>query len=90
MGGDSVAGLLTYNQGSVNAGRKVHIASASISALEPSRTAAKAQEHPGSWWPDWLEWVKAQDPAEVPARQPGNDKYKPFEDAPGSYVRVRS
>jgi polyhydroxyalkanoate synthase len=49
----------------------------------------KAQEHPGSWWPDWLEWVKAQDPAEVPPRQPGNDKYAPLEDAPGSYVRVR-
>ena len=31
----------------------------------------QAQEHPGSWWPDWLEWVKAQDPAAVPARQPG-------------------
>jgi len=49
----------------------------------------KAQEHPGSWWPDWLEWVKAQDPAEVPARQPDNGKYAPIEDAPGSYVRVR-
>ncbi len=20
----------------------------------------KAKEHPGSWWPDWLEWIKAQ------------------------------
>ena len=49
----------------------------------------KAQEHPGSWWPDWFEWVKAQDPAEVPPRQPGNGKYAPIEDAPGSYVRVR-
>jgi polyhydroxyalkanoate synthase len=33
--------------------------------------------------------VKAQDPAEVPARQPGSGKYAPLEDAPGSYVRVR-
>ncbi len=24
---------------------------------------AKANEHPGSWWPDWLEWLKAQDDA---------------------------
>ena len=22
---------------------------------------AKAEEHPGSWWPDWLAWLKAQD-----------------------------
>jgi poly[(R)-3-hydroxyalkanoate] polymerase subunit PhaC len=50
---------------------------------------AGAQEHPGSWWPDWFAWVKAQDPAEVPAREPGGGKRKPIEDAPGSYVRVR-
>jgi poly(3-hydroxyalkanoate) synthetase len=25
----------------------------------------------------------------MPARQPGNGKYAPLEDAPGSYVRVR-
>src|SRR6266581_4917971 len=24
----------------------------------------KAEQHPGSWWPDWLAWIKAQDPAE--------------------------
>ncbi len=27
---------------------------------------AKAKEHPGSWWPDWLAWLKRQDPTEVP------------------------
>ncbi len=21
----------------------------------------KATEHPGSWWPDWVEWIKQQD-----------------------------
>jgi polyhydroxyalkanoate synthase len=50
---------------------------------------AKAEQHPGSWWPDWLGWIKAQDAAEVPAREPGGGKLKPIEDAPGSYVRVR-
>jgi polyhydroxyalkanoate synthase len=49
----------------------------------------KAVEHPGSWWPDWIAWIKAQDASEVPARQPGGGKLKPIEDAPGSYVRVR-
>jgi polyhydroxyalkanoate synthase len=49
----------------------------------------KAEQHPGSWWPDWLAWIKAQDPAEVAARQPGGGKYSGIEDAPGSYVRVR-
>jgi len=49
-----------------------------------------AKERPGSWWPDWMEWLKAQDAAEVPARQPGGGKLKPIEDAPGSYVRVKA
>jgi polyhydroxyalkanoate synthase len=49
----------------------------------------KASEHPGSWWPDWIEWIKLQDGATVPPRQPGSEKYKPIEDAPGSYVKVR-
>jgi poly[(R)-3-hydroxyalkanoate] polymerase subunit PhaC len=50
----------------------------------------KATEHPGSWWPDWLAWLKAQDAEEAPARQPGDGELKPIEDAPGSYVKVRS
>jgi polyhydroxyalkanoate synthase len=50
---------------------------------------AKAEQRPGSWWPDWAQWLKAQDPAEVPAREPGGGKLKPIEDAPGSYVKMR-
>ncbi len=50
---------------------------------------AKAQENPGSWWPDWLAWIKQQDDATVEARQPGGGVLKPIEDAPGSYVKVR-
>ena len=49
-----------------------------------------AAEHPGSWWPDWLAWIKAQDAAEVEARPPGGGVFAPIEDAPGSYVKVRS
>jgi poly[(R)-3-hydroxyalkanoate] polymerase subunit PhaC len=50
---------------------------------------AKAKEHPGSWWPDWLAWLKRQDPTEVPAREAGGGVLKAIEDAPGSYVKVR-
>jgi polyhydroxyalkanoate synthase subunit PhaC len=49
-----------------------------------------AVEHRGSWWPDWLAWIKAQDDEEVEARPPGGGKFAPIEDAPGSYVKVRS
>ena len=49
-----------------------------------------AKEHPGSWWPDWIEWIKSQDAEMVPARTIGGGKLKPIEDAPGSYVKVKS
>jgi polyhydroxyalkanoate synthase len=49
-----------------------------------------AQEHKGSWWPDWRQWLGGLDPEEVPARSVGSDALPPLEDAPGSYVRVRA
>jgi poly[(R)-3-hydroxyalkanoate] polymerase subunit PhaC len=57
------------------------------------RWLAKAVEHPGSWWPDWFEWLTAQNAAQgvaqVPARVPGGGEIEPIEDAPGSYVKVK-
>ena len=50
----------------------------------------KAKEHPGSWWPDWMAWITAQSDERVPAREPGGGKLAPIEDAPGSYVKVKS
>jgi poly[(R)-3-hydroxyalkanoate] polymerase subunit PhaC len=50
---------------------------------------ADAKEHAGSWWPDWIQWLKERGDAEVKARQPGSGKLKAIEDAPGSYVKVR-
>jgi polyhydroxyalkanoate synthase len=51
-----------------------------------------ATEHKGSWWPDWLEWLRKQDPETAKAegaRIPGKGKLKAIEDAPGSYVKAR-
>ena len=53
------------------------------------RWLAKAVEHPGSWWPDWLAWLTAQGAAQVPARIPGGGQIAPIEDAPGSFVKVK-
>ncbi|MEI8152738.1 MAG: alpha/beta fold hydrolase, partial [Hyphomicrobiales bacterium] len=50
----------------------------------------KAKEHPGSWWPNWLEWIKSHGAETVDARVPGGGKLKPIEDAPGRYVKVLS
>ncbi|MFN3657701.1 MAG: PHA/PHB synthase family protein [Pseudolabrys sp.] len=49
-----------------------------------------ATEHPGSWWPDWLDWLTSHGAETVPARKIGGGKLKAIEDAPGSYVKVRS
>ncbi|MFC0205645.1 PHA/PHB synthase family protein [Novosphingobium soli] len=53
---------------------------------------AGAQEHPGSWWPHWAQWLKALDAREVPARgkrRPGGRGDPVIEDAPGRYVSTR-
>ncbi|MDQ0316017.1 class I poly(R)-hydroxyalkanoic acid synthase [Amorphus orientalis] len=51
----------------------------------------RATEHAGSWWPDWRDWMQAHAKGEeVKARKPGGGKLKPIEDAPGSYVKVKS
>ncbi|NVE95861.1 PHA/PHB synthase family protein [Altererythrobacter lutimaris] len=53
---------------------------------------AGAQEHPGSWWPHWLDWLHDQDAEKVPAkgkRKPGGKGDKVIEDAPGRYVKTR-
>ena len=49
-----------------------------------------AQEHKGSWWPDWRQWLASIDAEEMPARAVGTEALPPIEDAPGSYVRVRA
>lgn len=53
---------------------------------------AGATEHPGSWWPHWVAWLRARDDAEVPARgkrRPGGHGDTVIEDAPGRYVAAR-
>jgi polyhydroxyalkanoate synthase len=51
---------------------------------------AVAKETPGSWWPDWAEWVTKQAPEKAPARGPGEGKLNAIGDAPGDYVRVKA
>ncbi|KQS03120.1 poly(R)-hydroxyalkanoic acid synthase [Sphingomonas sp. Leaf357] len=53
---------------------------------------AGATETKGSWWPDWIGWLRERDDETVPAtgaRHPGEGSLKAIEDAPGSYVKTR-
>jgi polyhydroxyalkanoate synthase len=51
---------------------------------------AGAVETPGSWWPHWAGWLKSRSGGQVPARDPAAGPLPALEDAPGSYVKVRS
>jgi len=49
-----------------------------------------AVETSGSWWPHWVEWLKAKSGKLVPARDPAKGPLPPLGDAPGEYVKVKS
>lgn len=53
---------------------------------------AGAEEVGGSWWPDWIAWIRAIDADSVAAtgaRRPGEGALPPLGDAPGRYVVAR-
>ncbi|WP_448203494.1 PHA/PHB synthase family protein [Azospirillum sp. sgz302134] len=48
-----------------------------------------ADQTPGSWWPEWNNWVGKFSEGKVPARDPSKGGLPALEDAPGSYAKVR-
>ena len=51
---------------------------------------AGATERSGSWWPHWANWLRGRSGKMVPPRDPATGPLPAIEDAPGSYVKVRS
>ncbi len=51
---------------------------------------AGADEHKGSWWNDWDKWLSKHSGKKVAKRIPGSGKLDVIEDAPGTYVSVKS
>lgn len=54
--------------------------------VDPDEWLAGAEQHPGSWWPDWISWLQEQSGDLVVPPEMGNDDYPPLMDAPGRYV----
>ncbi|MDR3501132.1 MAG: class I poly(R)-hydroxyalkanoic acid synthase [Legionella sp.] len=52
----------------------------------PGEWLAHATEHGGSWWPEWMDWLKAHSGKQIPAPDFDKLKHQPIMDAPGSYV----
>jgi polyhydroxyalkanoate synthase subunit PhaC len=58
-------------------------------AAHPANAEAwleQAAKHTGSWWPHWLEWIKARSGEMTPASAPGGEEYPSLGEAPGRYV----
>ncbi len=50
---------------------------------------AQTDEFPGSWWPNWIEWLMEFSGKEVAApKRLGNKRYREIEPAPGRYVKT--
>jgi polyhydroxyalkanoate synthase len=50
----------------------------------------QAEEHPGSWWPDWASWLQTHGGplVKAPTRYGKGKTYAVIEPAPGRYVRA--
>jgi polyhydroxyalkanoate synthase subunit PhaC len=58
---------------------------------DPATWLAGANEKPGSWWNDWIGWLKPQAEEQLPARtQLGSNLYPAGESAPGRYVKEKA
>ncbi len=57
---------------------------------DPDRWLETARSVPGSWWPEWGNWLREQAGAEVPApKKVGSRKHAPIEPAPGRFVKEK-
>ncbi len=56
---------------------------------DPDVWLEQAEDHAGSWWPDWQKWIERISTPGAAARHPEQGSLAVIEDAPGSYARRR-
>jgi polyhydroxyalkanoate synthase len=82
--------LRTYRRGDQSGHvRQIRLLDESGDAAESRDWQKDAVQQEGSWWPNWLNWLKPNAGPQVPARAPGDGKLPLLEEAPGSYVKMR-
>jgi len=52
----------------------------------PDQWLAGAEEHPGSWWQDWADWIGSRVGGRRKPPPMGSDAHPPLAAAPGTYV----
>jgi len=58
---------------------------------DPDHWLEGAERIDGSWWPAWMAWLATHSGRLVASRKRlGNAEFRPIEDAPGSYVKLKS
>ena len=53
---------------------------------DPHEWLKTATKNEGSWWNDWVKWLRRRSGKNIPAPMVGNDRYPPILPAPGRYV----
>jgi polyhydroxyalkanoate synthase subunit PhaC len=74
-------------------GKRSHwIGSDKVFPPNASDWIANAQEHKGSWWTDWSQWLAGKGGKQVaaPKSYGARGRYKVIEPAPGRYVKVKA
>jgi polyhydroxyalkanoate synthase len=56
---------------------------------DPDEWLATTDEHRGTWWDHWVEWLQKRSSGERPAPTTcGSASHPPLEPAPGRYVHL--
>jgi polyhydroxyalkanoate synthase len=55
-------------------------------ASSPEEWMAGATHHDGSWWTDWIEWLRPRSGPRVAPPSMGSARHPPLARAPGAYV----
>jgi polyhydroxyalkanoate synthase len=66
--------------------KKQYLAGAATRLKNKDKWRAKQQPAKGSWWPDWLAWLKPRSGRKVNPPAMGSRTYPAREPAPGTYV----
>jgi polyhydroxyalkanoate synthase len=66
--------------------KKKYRAGAATRRRNPEKWLHKAPKSEGSWWTDWIDWLKPRSGNQVPPPAMGSQTYPPICPAPGTYV----